>query len=357
MMEKETIRQPSREGIIVKGIGGLYEVRLDVSSSETEVRTVLCRARGSFRHSGISPLTGDRVRVVFGTSAEKQGDDYRKKKRIEDTSEDCDTVIDDILTRKNALLRPPLANLDVLFTVIPAAQPTPILETADKLMSIAEHSGIEPVILITKADLSPAYADELTATYRRCGFDAFCISSVTGEGTDAVLSYIRQMEQSYTAPIAAFAGASGAGKSTLMNRLFPHLHLVTAEISRKIERGRHTTREVCLYPLAELLPKQVPMPSGYLADTPGFSMLDFTRFDFFRADQLPFNFREFIPYLGKCRYTRCTHTKEEGCLILEAVARGDIPRTRHESYVSLYETLRQIPDWQRQKEKKNENRR
>jgi ribosome biogenesis GTPase len=124
-----------------------------------------------------------------------------------------------------------------------------------------------------------------------------------------------------------------------MNRLFPELSLSTSEISRKIERGRHTTREVELFPLSDEL------ECGYVADTPGFSMLDFERFDFFGKEDLPNTFREFEPYIGQCRYTKCTHTKEDGCAVLAAVISGDIPKSRHESYKELFDTLKQKKKW------------
>ena len=137
----------------------------------------------------------------------------------------------------------------------------------------------------------------------------------------------------------AIMGTSGSGKSTLMNRLFPHLQLSTSAISRKIERGRHTTRQVDLFPLSEAA------NCGYVADTPGFSMLDFERFDFFDKEDLPETMREFLPLIGNCRYTKCSHTKEEGCAILQAVREGAIPQSRHASYVELYDTLKQKKKW------------
>jgi ribosome biogenesis GTPase len=134
--------------------------------------------------------------------------------------------------------------------------------------------------------------------------------------------------------VAALTGASGVGKSTLLNRLFPELSLSTGEISRKIERGRHTTRHVELFPVRD---------GGFLADTPGFSLLDFVHFDFFELDDLFDSFREFAPYLGKCRYSDCTHTGEgrSECAIARAVAEGLIPESRHESYRTLYRILKE----------------
>ena len=145
----------------------------------------------------------------------------------------------------------------------------------------------------------------------------------------------------------AFAGVSGAGKSTLMTALFPDLQLKTGVVSRKTERGRHTTRHVELYPIA------VGKGIFWLADTPGFSMLDFTRFDFFPYDELAGSFREFAECLGECRYTKCTHTKEEGCAILAKLADGKIAPVRHENFITIGEEIRKKPQWKREKEEEN----
>jgi len=143
---------------------------------------------------------------------------------------------------------------------------------------------------------------------------------------------------------AAFAGVSGAGKSTLMTRMYPGLDLKTNTVSRKIERGRHTTRHVELY----------PVPAGghmyYLADTPGFSMLDFTRFNLLPLEDLPGSFPEFSDCLGNCRYTKCTHTREEGCAVLEKLREGKIAVERHENYTVIGEEIRKKPQWKREKE-------
>ncbi len=317
-------------GKIMKGVGGLYTVRLLSECHLPIGEQVLCRARGSFRHEGLTPLPGDTVTVLFSDSADTAKDKKGAK------GEQAGAVIDSIHERSCALIRPPLANLNVLFVTMAAASPTPILTTTDKLISIAEFNGIEPVIIVTKQELDPLYASELCTLYESCGFTCFATSSTDGTGIEALREYI---DQSLTGKIAAFAGASGIGKSTLMNRLFPTLQLSTSEISRKIERGRHTTRHVELFCLSD------ESDCGYIADTPGFSMLDFERFDFFDKEDLPTTFREFIPHIGSCRYTKCSHTKEDGCAILEAVRKGEIPHSRHESFRQLYDTLKVKKKW------------
>ena len=312
------------KGKIINGVGGLYTVRLLEDTALPAGSKIKCRARGSFRHEKLSPLPGDTVTLLFSENGDK------KDKNA------SDFVIDAIDERRNSLIRPPMANLDYLFITMASASPSPSLATVDKLIAIAEFNGIEPIVVITKNELDPAYAEELYKSYTLCGFTCFSLSAVENEGIEPIDEFIKANMKSKT---AAFAGASGIGKSTLMNRLFPHLSLSTSEISRKIERGRHTTREVELFCLSE------DIDCGYIADTPGFSMLDFERFDFFEKDDLPNTFREFEPYIGQCKYTKCSHTKEEGCAILEAVRSREIPTSRHASYVEIFDTLKAKKKW------------
>ena len=323
---------------IIQGVGGLYRITLapgDTALSPLSGQTLSCRARGVLRHQGLTPLPGDDVLVTYDDTSMDERDGLAVPR--EDGRGVC---IDDVLPRRNALIRPPMANLDVLFVTMAAAAPAPLLPTVDKLISIAEHNRIEPVILVGKTDLDAARAHELQMLYHNAGFTAFAVSARTGEGVDALLDYIRALSSTTT---AAFAGASGVGKSTLMNRLFPSLSRLTGEISQKNARGRHTTREVTLFALGELLGDD--QSGGYIADTPGFTMLDFTRFDFFDKDDLPLTMRDFAPYLGKCRYTDCTHTKEQDCAIVQAVHAGKIARERHESFLSMYADLKDKRPW------------
>lgn len=324
------------KGKITQGVGGLYTIALAPDGSPLGGMTVPCRARGVFRHEGQTPLPGDDVTVSYDSTALRTNADGTPL-----APEDASGLrIDDILPRKNALIRPPMANLEVLFVTMAAAAPAPLLPVVDKLIAIAEHHHIEPVVIIGKSDLDAQNAERIRALYAAAGFDAFVVSCERGEGIDAVANYIKTHTPG---KIAAFAGASGVGKSTLMNALFPSLSRLTGAISQKNARGRHTTREVTLFPLSELLGD--PTAGGYIADTPGFSMLDFTRFDFFDKDDLPYTMREFAPYLGQCRYTDCTHTKEEDCAVLAAVREGKIARERHESFISIYLDLKDKRPW------------
>ena len=296
-------------GRIIEGVGGLYTVRCEEGG---EVKLIPCRAKGVFRHERITPLVGDNVSIDVSAG-------------------EGNAVIDEILERKNSLIRPPMANLDCVFVSMAAATPAPMLDMTDKLISILEHNDIESVIVVEKCELDRERAAEIKAIYESAGYPVFVISCETGEGIEEIKGFISSRKG-----ILALAGASGVGKSTLLNKLFPTLGLFTGSVSQKTERGRHTTRAVTLLELGEEL---------YFADTPGFSMLDFERFDFFDLEDLPLSFREINERIGQCRYTKCTHRKEDGCAVVEAVKRGEIAKSRHESYVALYEILKTKHKW------------
>ncbi len=296
-------------GRIIEGLGGLYTVRCDDAG---EINLIQCRAKGVFRHEGISPLVGDIVEIDVSA-----GED--------------NAVISEIFERENSLIRPPMANLDCVFVSLAAAKPMPMLDTVDKLVAILEHNDIEPVIVIGKCELDRERSREIVETYEKAGYRAFALSCETGEGVPEIREFISSRRG-----VMAMAGASGVGKSTLLNKLFPTLKLSTGGVSRKTERGRHTTRAVTLNEVGD---------GAFFADTPGFSMIDFERFNFFDLEDLPLAFKEINERIGECKYTKCTHLREEGCAIVEAVKRGEISKSRHESYVSLYEILKNKHKW------------
>ena len=302
-----------KRGKVVKGLGGLYEIRIE---DESVVSRLVCRAKGSLHRDEEKLLVGDNVTVKID----------------EDTPDGV--AVSAILERKNALIRPPVSNIDYLFIAFAAKKPSPVIEAVDKLISIAEHNRIMPVVIITKTDLSEDAAQEYLEIYKKAGVDAFLTSSLSGVGISELKSYIR--ENVRCGKTAAFAGASGVGKSTLMNSLFPNLSLATAEISKKIERGKHTTRHV------EIFDIDGGADCGFLADTPGFSLVDFARFDFFSLEELEPTFREFSAYKGKCRYADCSHVGEgeDECAVMAAVLRGEISSSRLESYRSIYRVLK-----------------
>lgn len=334
----------TQTGLIIKMTGGLYTVRLDapISASANAAsadgasgdqsplagQTVECRARGSFRHERMSPLVGDRVTVQYDHTSFAVGSDGRALPAADRTG----MMIADILPRRNSLIRPPLANVDILLAVMAAASPDPDVPTVDKLLSILEFHHIRPVMVIGKCELNPARAAELAAIYTKVGYPVFVLSCRTGEGVDTFADFAHR---ELAGKITAVAGASGAGKSTLLNTVFPGLGLVTGSISEKIGRGKNTTRHTELFELSG------SEAGSYIADTAGFSLLDFERFDFFTLEDLPHTFREFVPLLDGCRYTDCTHTTDEGCAVVEAVRAGRIPKSRHETYQELYATLKE----------------
>lgn len=323
-------------GRILRGVGGLYDVRMDGKEGEPQPLdglTVRARGRGKLRRKG-ELLVGDRVRIGYDANAFEVGEDREIRPAQTDGSL---IAIEEILERRSALIRPPMANLDVLFVTAAAAEPEPSPLLVDKLICICEYNRIEPVLVITKAELDPARAERMTRLYREAGFEAFRVGQGAGYDLESLKKYV---ESALDAKIAAFSGASGVGKSTLLNTLFPNLDLTTGSLSQKIMRGKNTTRSVELYPLND------SGNTGFLADTPGFTDLDFLHFDFFADEFLPETFREFAPYLPKCKYRKCSHTVEEGCAVIQAVKDGKIAASRHKSFVTLYSTLRSKPKWE-----------
>ena len=300
-----------RYGKVVKGLGGLYDVKVSDSLGEA---TYSCRAKGVLHKDEEKLLVGDNVCVS-----------------VDDATEGG-IVISEIKERRNALIRPPMANLDYLFIVFAARKPAPVLEVVDKLIAIAIHNSITPIVVITKQDLGDDLAEEYAEIYRNAGITTFATSSENRIGVEPLLAYVA--ENVKDGATAAFAGASGVGKSTLMNVLFPSLSLSTSEISRKIERGRHTTRHVEIFDIGN---------GGNLADTPGFSLIDFARFDFFALDELPATFPDLLPFASCCRYADCSHVGEGAseCAVARAAEDGRIAPSRLESYRAIYRILKE----------------
>lgn len=287
------------DGIILKGIGGFYYVKANDVVYE-------CKAKGIFRKNRISPLAGDYVTITVRENGEN--------------------TIDEIKERKNSLVRPQVANVDLMILVSSVIQPTANTLVMDKLIAIAEKKKIEPVIVFSKSDL--ADSRELALTYRKAGFTVFTVAK---EDTD-----VEQIKTLLKNKVTVFTGNTGVGKSTLINKISPELSLATGEISDKLGRGRHTTRQAELFPLF----------GGYVIDTPGFSSLDFISNDVILKDDLQFYFREFEKSIGECQFVDCSHVCEKGCAILERVKNGDIPESRHNSYVSIYNEIKDIKHWQ-----------
>ncbi len=288
------------EGLIVKGIGGFYYV-------ETADGVYECKAKGKFRKEKITPIAGDRVLISI--------------------NEDAENTIDEILSRKNRLIRPPVANIDKLIIVISAAKPQPNYLIIDKMTVLAEKSSIEPVIVITKTDLDDA--QELLDIYNSTGYRVYSFSNVNDS------SQLDSIRGELDGCLSALTGNSGVGKSTLINALLGESKLSTGEISDKLGRGRHTTRQ------AEIL----HIGSGMVIDTAGFSSIDFTNDNVIFSDELELYFREFEEYLGQCRFTGCAHLGEKGCKIHEKADEGIISRERLKSYMTLYEEQKNLKKW------------
>ncbi len=287
-------------GLIMKGIGGFYYV-------ETADGIFECKAKGKFRKERIVPLAGDRVKITVRDGEEN--------------------TIDEIFERKNCLKRPPVANIDTLMIVVSVADPAPNTLVIDKMTVLAEKNRIEPVIVITKTDLG--FFDELMDIYEKTGYRVIAVSGKTGVGVDEVKAVLKNR-------LTAFTGNSGVGKSTLINAVCPELSLETNEISTKLGRGRHTTRQAEIFHVA----------GGLVIDTAGFSSLDFQGEDIILKDDLQYYFPEFDRFLGQCRFVSCSHTGDKGCKILEAVEKGEISRSRYDSYMALYNEVKYIKEWQ-----------
>ena len=294
--------EQEKTGLILKGIGGFYYVKAGNTVYE-------CKARGVFRRNAITPLVGDHVKLLI--------------------EENQSPVIAEILPRKNSLIRPHMANLDQLVLVAATCDPAPSTLVIDKIIAAAEDKGISPILVISKIDLEQA--QWLRDIYEPIGFPVVLVSSATGEG-------VKQVKELLRGKITAFTGNSGVGKSSLLNQIDRRFCLETGEISRKLGRGRHTTRQVELFPLEG---------GGYVADTPGFSAIQMERYDVVHKEQLPYCFREFEPFLDQCRFPSCSHTCEKGCAVLEAVREGKISRSRHESYVALYQEVKDWKEWKK----------
>ncbi|MCI6580933.1 MAG: ribosome small subunit-dependent GTPase A [Oscillospiraceae bacterium] len=286
-----------RTGLIVKSIGGLYTVESPDGIYE-------CVPRGIFRKEGKSPCVGDRV-------------------NFQD-----DRVITEILPRKNHLIRPPLANMDQLIFVVSVCEPSPNLLLLDKFIAIAEYKNIKPIVVLTKVDLDKH--EDIFSVYKNAGIDVVVIDYRNGEG-------IETLKEILGGKISAFTGNSGAGKSTLLNAIDSRFDIRTGEISKKLGRGRHTTRHAQLYRLDN---------GGYIADTPGFSTFETNKYDIIKKEELCSCFTEFSEFSDNCRFKDCSHTKEKDCAVIKAVSDGLISESRHSSYCQMYEEAKSIKEWE-----------
>lgn len=281
-----------KKGIIIKGIGGFYDVKLDDD-------VLRCNARGKFRKDGIIPMVGDKVEVNTK-----------------------DAVIETIMPRKNQFRRPLVSNIDYLGIVVSVNNPQPDLLLVDKLMLSAAVNSVESFIIINKIDLAESQAEieYIKDEYKLSGCTVLYISCRDGTGVD-------ELKNELGSGITVFAGQSGVGKSSLINRLYPCQTREVGDISAKGRRGRHTTRSV------ELL---VMSDKKMIVDTPGFSALGV---DLMLPQEVQNYYNEFIPYICECRYLGCMHNKEPDCAVKDAVNRGELPKGRYERYIRIIETI------------------
>ena len=284
------------QGTILRGIGGFYYAMDDDGTIHT------LRAQGKIRRERLKPKVGDRVELTPG-----EGEEHG--------------WIHQILPRRNELVRPPVANIDRIVVVVAAATPDPDMTLADRMLINARRAGIEAMLVVNKSDLNPETAADIVNQYRGADVSPTAISASMGEGLDA-------LRQALRGKIHALSGQSGAGKSTLVNALYG-LSAETGDLSRKIERGKNTTRHCELIPVPE---------GGMVLDTPGFSLLETDVFD---PVELKESYPEFAEYEGQCFFQPCYHATEPRCAVREAVTEGKIDAQRHERYAALLNEMKQ----------------
>lgn len=289
----------SFENVIIKGIAGFYYVQTANGLLET-------KAKGIFRKRGLTPLPGDVVEME-----EQEGS----------------WVISAIHDRKNSFVRPAVANVDVFFLIVSTVEPVPSARIIDQLLTIALDKGAQVMLVVTKTDL--CRGDELVRLYQESGIPTIVANAETGEGVETICEKI-------SGNVCVFCGNSGVGKSTLLNAVMPDAQLETGEISKKLGRGRHTTRQVELFAAC----------GGLVADTPGFSSLDLERAAPIPKENLQYAFPEMEPYLLQCRFTGCSHTCEKGCAVRRAVEEGKIAESRYQSYQMMYEQAKARNEWE-----------
>ncbi|WP_291573413.1 ribosome small subunit-dependent GTPase A [Clostridium sp. UBA4548] len=286
------------EGVIVKGIGGLYYVDVDKEIYE-------CKARGKFRHSGLTPMIGDYV--VIEIEKDKTG------------------VINEILPRHTELIRPVVANVTQAFVVFAFKEPDLNLELLYKFLVLCEYNDLKAVVCFNKMDLATEEHKEIGEVLKNVGYDVLYLEAKHGVGVQGLKEKIKDN-------ISVFCGPSGVGKSTLLNSFIGREKMKTGEISEKAKRGKHTTRH------SEL----IQVEEGFLVDTPGFSSLEL---DFIGKEDLQYCFPEFKLYSDQCKFNNCFHHKEPGCAVKAALELGEINKIRYKFYVKTLEEAISRGNW------------
>ncbi|WEV45895.1 ribosome small subunit-dependent GTPase A [Streptococcaceae bacterium ESL0687] len=274
-----------KKGRIIKSLAGFYYI-------EDQGKIERTRARGNFRKKDVKPVVGDFAEFTAGSKEDEEG--YILK----------------IEERKNSLVRPPIANIDQAVVVMSAVEPDFSLNLLDRFLVLLEHKDIKPLIYISKLDLLEdlSFFEKVQEDYKKIGYDIYFKPE--------------ELLPNFKDQVTVFMGQTGAGKSTLLNKIAPELLIATQEISDKLGRGRHTTRHVELFKVA----------GGWIADTPGFSSLDYEVKD---APGLNEAFIDIRHYSHGCKFRECTHTHEPSCAVKEAVAKGEILQSRYDDYLQL----------------------
>lgn len=279
-------------GRIIKGVGGLYYIK-------TPYGIYKGRARGIFRKDNTKPTIGDFVTISV----------------LDEDEKECS--LDKILPRKNILVRPSVSNLDQVFIVFAVKSPNPNLDLLDKFILVSEFNELDVIICLNKSDLlTDDDKMDIKDLYEKIGYTVIFTSTYEENGISEIKSLLKDK-------VSVFAGPSGVGKSSIINLLYPNANMETGGLSEKIQRGKHTTRHVELLEIFE---------NTFIADSPGFTSLSV---DDIQKEELQYLFREFSPFIGKCKYNNCIHIKEAGCAIKENVP-DVISEKRYERYVSLY---------------------
>lgn len=287
------------KGKIIKGIAGFYYVHVPGAG------VYACKAKGIFRKEGIKPLVGDDVEIAVLDEQEKEGS------------------LQLILPRKNQLIRPASANVDQALVIFAAASPEPNLNLLDRFLISMAREGIPAAVCFNKTDLAGRERlEQLAGIYENCGCPVFFASAVTGEGMEELRRYLENRT-------TVVAGPSGVGKSSMTNRMQPEADMEVGAVSRKIGRGKQTTRHAQLVCVKD---------GTYLMDTPGFSSFYLQDMD---KEELREYYREFLPYEPECRFQGCMHIHEPDCGVKRALAEGKIHPARYESYQILVDELKE----------------